>query len=50
MYQTMKPASIMVWAAVSKTWRSPLIFIDQSAKINAKYYVEKILESMLKSV
>ena len=27
-YQTMKPASVMVWAAVSKTWRSLLIFID----------------------
>ena len=40
-YQTMKQASVMVWAA--KTWRSLLIFIDQSAKINAKYYVENIL-------
>ena len=49
MYQTIKPASVMVWAAVSKTWRSLLIFIDQSTKINAKYYVENILESMLKS-
>ena len=48
-YPTMKPASVMVWAAVSKTWRSLLIFIDQSAKINAKYYVESILEPMLKS-
>ena len=48
-YQTMKPASVMVWVAVSKTWRSLLIFIDQSAKINAKYYVENILEPMLKS-
>ena len=48
-YQTMKPASVMVWAAVSKTLRSLLVFIDQNAKINAKYYVENILESMLKS-
>ena len=38
-YQTMKPASVMVWAAVTKTWRSLLIFIDQSAKINTKYFV-----------
>ena len=45
----MKPASIMVWVAVSKTWRSLLIFIDQSAKIKAKYYVYNILEPMLKS-
>ena len=45
----MKSAFVMVWAAVSKTWRSPLIFIDQNAKINDKYYVENILEPMLKS-
>ena len=38
-YRTMKPASVMVWATVSKTWRSPLIFVDQGAKINAKCYV-----------
>ena len=44
----MKPAFVMVWVAVSKTWRSLLIFIDQSTKINAKYYVENILEPMLK--
>ena len=50
MYQTMKPASVMVLAAVSKTWRSPLIFIDQNAKINANYHVVNILEPMLKSV
>ena len=48
-YPTMKPASVMVCTTVSKTWRSPLIFIDQSTKINAKYYVENILEPMLKS-
>ena len=41
-YQTMKPASVIIWATVSKTWRSPLIFIDQSAKINAKYIMLKI--------
>ena len=49
-YRTMKPASVMVWAAVSKTWKSPLIFVDQGAKINAKYYVDNILEPMFESV
>lgn len=48
-YRTMKPASVMVWAAVSKTWRSPLIFVDQDVKINAKCYVETILKPMLES-
>ena len=45
-HQTMKPASVMVWAAVSKTWRTLLVFIDQSAKINAKYYVENITKDV----
>ena len=49
-YQTMKPTSVMVWAAVSKISEFPLIFIDQNAKIKAKYHVENILEPMLKSV
>ena len=35
-YRTIKLASITVWVAVSKTWRSLLIFVDQGAKINAK--------------
>ena len=45
----MKLASVMVWAAVSKTWRSSLIFVDQGAKIDAKFFVENILKPMLES-
>lgn len=48
-HRTMKPASVMVWAAVSETWRSPLIFVEQGAKINAKCYIENILTPMLES-
>jgi len=48
-YRTMKPASVMVWAAISKTWKSPLIFVDERAKITAKVYIEKILQPMLAS-
>ena len=39
----------MVWAAVSKFWRSPLIFVEAKAKINARVYIEKILTPMLES-
>ena len=46
-HQTMKPVSVMVWAAVSKSWRFPLIFVDQGAKINAKCCVDNILKPML---
>ena len=49
-YRTMKPASLMIWAAVSKTWRSPLIFVEEKVKINAKMYIDKILTPILKSV
>ena len=42
-HRIMKP----VWAAVSKSWRSPLIFVDQSTKINAKCYADNILKPML---
>ena len=37
----------MVWAAISKSCRSPLIFVDPGAKINAKCYVDNILKPML---
>ena len=48
-YRTMKPASLMIWAALSKTWRSPLLFVEEKIKINAKMYIDKILTPMLKS-
>ena len=43
----MKPVSVMVWTIVSKSGRSPLIFVDQGAKINAKCFVDNILKPML---
>ena len=46
-HRTMKPVSVMVWVVVSKSWRSPLIFVNQGAKINAKCYVDNILKPML---
>lgn len=47
-HRTMKPASVMVWAAVSETWKSPLIFVEENCKINAKVYIETILKPMHK--
>lgn len=37
-------ASIMVWGAVSKRGKLPLIFIDKGVKINAEYYKAEVLE------
>ena len=34
----------MAWAAFSKTWKSPLIFIGKNVKINAKHYVANVLK------
>lgn len=42
------PASVMVWAAVSADFRSPMLFIDKGVKINAAVYREKVLEGVLK--
>ena len=33
----------MVWVAVSKMWKSPLILIKQGTKLNTNAYVEDIL-------
>ena len=47
-YRRQKPASVMVWAAVSKTWKSPLIFVKQGAKVNTNVYINDILAPALR--
>ena len=39
---------VMVWAAVTADDRSPHEFIDRGVKINAKYYQENVLKTVLK--
>ena len=34
---------LKVWAAVSKSWKSPLIFVEQRVKINTDLYINNIL-------
>ena len=46
--RTQKPASVMVWGAITSDGRTPLVFIDQGVKINKEVYVESILENALK--
>ena len=38
----------MIWCGVSKKAKLPLAFIEPGVKINAKYYKDVILESVLK--
>lgn len=45
--KTQKPASLMVWAAVSSKGRSPLIFVPNGVKINKEVYINQILEGGL---
>ena len=37
----------MVWAAVSKTWKSPLIFVKPGTKMNTECYIKEILSPAL---
>ena len=39
---------VMIWAAVSKKGKFPLVFVEKGIKINAEYYKSNILESVLK--
>lgn len=40
-------ASVMVWGAISKRGKLPLLFIDKGVKINARYYQTEVLEKNL---
>lgn len=41
------PASVMVWAAVTATGRSPLVFVPSGVKLNSERYISDILEAEL---
>ena len=47
-FRHQKSSSTMVWATISKTWKSPLIFVPQGAKVNTNSYIETILTPALK--
>ncbi|EPB75146.1 hypothetical protein ANCCEY_05772 [Ancylostoma ceylanicum] len=37
----------MVWASVSATSRTPLIFVEKGTKINEGFYLEEVLKELL---
>ena len=45
-----KPSSVMVWGAISKSWKSPLIFVKEGVKVNTDSYVNDILTPALASI
>uniref|UniRef100_A0A7I4YI46 DDE_3 domain-containing protein n=1 Tax=Haemonchus contortus TaxID=6289 RepID=A0A7I4YI46_HAECO len=40
-------SSVMVWAGIGETGRTPLIFVEKEAKINQDIYINDILEEVL---
>ena len=45
-----KPLSVMVWAGISASGRTPLVFVPSGVKINASSYRELILEPVVKNL
>ncbi|VDL73183.1 unnamed protein product [Nippostrongylus brasiliensis] len=45
--RTSNPAHVMVWASITSDGKSPLVFVPQNVKLNAKIYKEDILEKVL---
>lgn len=46
--RTQGVASVMVWAGITATGRTPLVFVPENAKINARMYLDLILNGCLK--
>lgn len=45
--RTQKPAGLMVWAGVSTTGKTPLVFVQKGVKINADNYLQDILQAVV---
>lgn len=45
--RSQKPASLMVWAAITSNGKTPLHFVDPGVKIDQIYYRKRILEGTL---
>jgi hypothetical protein len=42
------PQSVMVWAGITATGKTPLVFVERGVKINAAVYQEQILNKVVK--
>ena len=43
----LNPLSVIVWAAITATGRSPLVFVPSGVKLNSQHYISDILEAEL---
>lgn len=41
------PQSVMVWAGICASGKTPLVFVNPGVKINKNYYLQEILEGVL---
>lgn len=39
---------VMVWCGISKKGKFPMVFIESGIRINARYYIDNVLESVVK--
>lgn len=44
-----KPASVMVWAGITRDGRTPLVFVPEGVKINQNTYRELVLQNVVES-
>ena len=50
-YRRQKQAYVMIWATVSKIWKSPLIFVKQGVKVKCRnVYINKMLAHALHDI
>lgn len=42
------PKSVMVWAGITSSGKTPLVFVERGVKINANVYQERILRDVVK--
>ena len=45
-FRTQKPASVMMWTAISEKGKSPLVFVNSRVKINKELCIKDILEGI----
>lgn len=46
-YRKQGAQSVMAWAGISATGRTPLVFIEQGVKVNKTVYLEKVLKGVV---
>jgi len=46
-FQRQHPASVMVWAGITASNKTPLVFVPPGVKVNKDFYIKHILEDVV---